>query len=250
MKTLRAMFSSKWILTTLIVFAGTALCARLGIWQLDRLEQRRTANAHFLAARAMPPLELAGVVTEDLTAEEFRDVTARGVYDFENQFVLRNQGNEGILGYHLVTPLVLADGSAILVNRGFIPAEGNAAPADWRKYDEPGEVAVSGIIRLGETEAGFGAAADPTLTPDQTRLDFWIIVNIERIASQVPYPLLPVFIQPNMDPADSESPIAYQYQYEVTEGPHLGYAGQWFTFATLLFLGYPIFYLPKQEKAS
>lgn len=247
MRVLRAMFSRKWILTTLIVFAGTALCARLGIWQLDRLDQRRMANAHFESVRAMPTLELAGATTEDLTAQEYRAVTARGVYDFEHQVALRNRDHDGVLGYHLLTPLVLGDGTAVLVERGFIPAEGNAAPADWRKYDQPGEVAVSGILHLGQTEPGFGAAADPALASGQTRLDFWIIVNLDRIAEQLPYPLLPVFIQPDMDPNDDEPPIAYQYQYEVTEGPHLGYAGQWFTFAALLFFGYPLFYLPRQD---
>ena len=247
MRVLHAMFSRKWILPTLIVFAGTALCARLGIWQLDRLDQRRTTNAHFESVRAMPTLELAGATTEDLTAQEYRAVTARGVYDFEHQVALRNRDHAGVLGYHLLTPLVLGDGTAVLVERGFIPAEGNAAPADWRKYDQPGEVAVSGILHLGQTEPGFGAATDPALAPGQTRLDFWIIVNLERIAEQLPYPLLPVFIQPDMDPNDEEPPIAYQYQYEVTEGPHLGYAGQRFTFAALLFFGYPLFYLPRQD---
>lgn len=246
MRVLRAMFSRKWILTTLFVFAGTALCVRLGIWQLDRLHQRRADNAHYEMARALPPLELTGAVSEDLTAQEYRDVTARGTYDFEHQVALRNQGLDGVLGYHLLTPLILSDGSAILVERGFIPAEGNAAPADWRKYDEPGEVAVSGILHLGQTEPGFWAASDPPPVVGQT-LDFWVIVNIPRIQLQVPYRLLPVFLQPNMDPADTTPPIAYQVQYEVTEGPHLGYAGQWFTFAALLFFGYPLFYLPRQD---
>ena len=248
MRILRAMFSRKWILTTLFVFAGTALCVRLGIWQLDRLSQRRANNAHFLEVRTLPPLELDSASGEDLTAQEFRDVTTHGEYDFTNQVALRNQANDGVLGYHLVTPLVLKDGTAIMVDRGFIPADGNSAPADWRKYDEPGEVAVSGIIRLGATEPGFWAASDPPETTPPTRLDFWVIVNLERLSKQIPYRLLPVYIEPNMDPSDVTPPIAYQLQYEVTEGPHLGYAGQWFTFATLLFLGYPLLYLPRQGK--
>jgi surfeit locus 1 family protein len=248
MKILRAMFSRKWILTTLFVFAGTALCVRLGIWQLDRLQQRRAGNTHYALVRAMPPLELDSALTEDLTTQEFRYVTARGMYDFSHQVALRNQANAGVLGYHLVTPLVLKDGTAILVDRGFIPAEGNAAPADWHKYDQPGEVTVSGIIRLGATEPGFLAASDPPENSPSTPLDFWIIVNLERLAKQIPYRLLPVYIEPNMNPSNTTPPIAYQLQYEVTEGPHLGYAGQWFTFAALLFFGYPFLYLPRQEK--
>jgi surfeit locus 1 family protein len=83
------------------------------------------------------------------------------------------------------------------------------------------------------------------LTPEQTRLDFWNIVNLERIQEQVSYPLLNVFVQPDVDPGDLEPPIPYQPEIELTEGPHLGYAGQWFTFATILVIGYP-FYLRKQ----
>ncbi len=55
---LRRMFSRRWLLTTLLVFLGTALCIRLGIWQLDRLEQRRAFNAQVTSMRAMPLLDL------------------------------------------------------------------------------------------------------------------------------------------------------------------------------------------------
>jgi cytochrome oxidase assembly protein ShyY1 len=55
-----------------------------------------------------------------------------------------------------------------------------------------------------------------------------------------------VYIQPNVDETDSEPPIAYQPVVELTEGSHFGYALQWFTFAVILFVGYP-FYLKKQE---
>ena len=52
------MFQRKWLLLTLLVFAGTALCIRLGIWQLDRLEQRRAFNAQYESARAQSVLDL------------------------------------------------------------------------------------------------------------------------------------------------------------------------------------------------
>ncbi len=62
----------------------------------------------------------------------------------------------------------------------------------------------------------------------------------------MPYPIYAVYIQPNIDPADETPPIPYQPEVELTEGPHIGYAFQWFTFATILFAGYP-FFLRKQE---
>ena len=247
MKILRAMFSRHWILTTLLVLAGGAVCVRLGIWQLDRLAQRRAFNAHVEAAWAADPLILNGQATEDLTAMEYRAVTLSGTYDFENQVALRNRYFQNVYGYHLLTPLLLDDGSAVLVERGWIPADGNDLPADWRKYDEPGRITVRGQIRLGQVKPEMGGVPDPTLAPGQVRLEFWNIVNLERIRKQVPYPLLDVFVQPDVDPNDIVPPIPYQPEIELTEGPHKGYAGQWFTFATLLVFGYP-FYLRYQLK--
>ncbi len=242
---LRAMFSRRWLLTTLLVLLGSLLCIRLGIWQLERLEQRRAFNAHVRAMWEAAPLTLTGQTSEDLTAMEYRAVTASGRYDFENQVALRNRYYQNQAGYHLLTPLLLDDGSAVLVERGWIPADGNATPADWRKYDSPGLVTIQGQIRLGQSKPDLGGAPDPALAPGQTRLDFWNIVNLERIRQQMPYPLLEVFIQPDADPTDTTPPIPFQPEIELTEGPHLGYAGQWFTFAAILVLGYP-FFLRKQ----
>ena len=241
----RVMFSSKWLLTTLLVLVGGGVCVRLGLWQLDRLEQRRAFNAHIQSMWAAPPLTLTGQPTDDLSAMEYRAISASGKYDFDNQAVLRNRYFQDTYGYHLLTPLVLEDGSAILVDRGWIPAEGNEAPADWRRYDQPGRVDIQGQIRLGQLKPDLGGVPDPTLAPGQTRLDFWNIVNLDRLNQQVPYPLLDVYLQPDPDPEDMEPPVPYQPEIEISEGPHLGYAGQWFTFATILVLGYP-FYLRKQ----
>ena len=247
MKLLRAIFSRQWMLATVLVLAGGALCVRLGIWQLDRLEGRRAFNAHVEAMWAAEPLTLNGKPAEDLTTMEYRAVTVSGTYDFENQVALRNRYFQDEYGYHLLTPLLLDDGSALLVDRGWIPADGNDAPADWRQYDQTGRVTVDGQIRLGQTKPDLGGVPDPTLAPDQTRLDFWNIVNLERIQEQVPYPLLDFFIQPNIDLDDVQPPIPYQPEIELTEGSHMGYAIQWFTYATILVLGYP-FYVRKQVK--
>lgn len=240
----RKMFSRSWIFTTILVILAALVCARLGIWQLDRLAQRRAFNAQVNAMRAMTALELPA--KDDLTKMDWRAVRVKGTYDFENQVAIRNQFNGNQPGYHLVTPLRLADGEAVLVDRGWIPSDGNTAPAGWRKYDQPGEVALSGIIRLSQTQPVFGGSSDPALTPGQTRLDFWIFVNTQRIAAQIPYPILPVYIQLDVDPKRTAPPIPFQPVLDLSEGPHQGYAYQWFTFSLLLLGGYP-FYLKKQE---
>lgn len=248
MNLVRYMLSRKWILTTLLVIAGAALCVRLGIWQLDRLAQRRAFNAHYLAVRAEPPLDLNQAGGQDLTSLEYRQARAEGRYDFESQVALRNQYNDSEYGYHLLTPLILSEGTALLVDRGWIPADGNGDPSGWRQYDVGGVVQVSGILRRGYPRAELGGVADPTLTPAQTRLDTWNAVNLDRIAKQLPFALLPVYLQLDPQAGDITPPIPFQPEIEITEGPHAGYAGQWFIFAALLFFGYPLFYLRRQEK--
>jgi surfeit locus 1 family protein len=243
---LKKMFSRAWLFTTLLAFAGTALCIRLGIWQLDRLDQRRAFNAQVISMRAAEILDLNQNVPADISSMEWRAVTVTGKYDFENQVVLRNQYLGDQYGFHLITPL-LFNGTAVLVDRGWIPADGNSAPSDWRKYDEAGQVNVTGQIRLGQDKPAFGGVADADFSPQQPRLDAWNNLNVMRISEQNPYPILPVYVQPNATENDFDPPIPSQPDVDLTEGSHFGYAVQWFIFATILFVGYP-FFLRKQDQ--
>jgi surfeit locus 1 family protein len=238
MNLLRKMFSKKWLVTTILVFIGTAVCIRLGIWQLDRLEQRRAFNTQVETMQNAEILDLNQSVPDDIESMEWRAVTVTGEYDFENQIALRNQYHETEYGYHLITPL-LFDGGVVLVNRGWIPAESN-----WRIYDETDEVTVSGKIRLGQGKPSLGGVED-ALPIDGTKLEVWNNLDVEKMSAQFSYPILNIFIQPTANENDSTLPIPYQPTIELTEGSHFGYAIQWFTFATILFLGYP-FYLGKQ----
>jgi surfeit locus 1 family protein len=251
------LFSRRWWFATLLVMAGTLVLIRLGIWQLDRLAQRRAFNVQVASMRAQPALDLNQEQPGNIQDMEWRPVQSRGEYDFANQVAVRNQYHEGQSGYHLLTPLrfdgTLSDSSiasgstplAVLVDRGWIPADGNSAPDDWRKYDETGEVKVTGQIRLGRDKPAFGGVAD-ALPEDGSKLMIWNNADLVQIARQIPYPILPVYIQPNPDPVDPDPPVPFQPELDLTEGPHFGYAMQWFTFAALLFFGYPG-YVRKQE---
>lgn len=246
------MFQRKWLLATLLVVAGAAVCIRLGIWQLDRLDQRRAFNHQVQSMRAMSALDLNREMPEDISKMEWRAVRVEGKYDFENQVALRNQYHGSQYGYHLLTPLLFdySSGSgvaqhAILVDRGWIPANGNSTPEDWQKYNETGEIKLSGQIRLGQVKPRIGGVAD-VLPADGSKLPIWNNADLEHITQQLPYAALPVYIQPDVDENDTMPPIPYQPTIELTEGPHFGYALQWFTFATILLVGYP-FFLRKQE---
>ena len=239
------LFSRQWWLATVLVIAAAAVMIRLGIWQLDRLDQRRAFNAQVDLARGQPVLDLnhAGADT-DLTQLEWRAVQYSGEYDFANQVAIRNQYYAGEYGYHLMTPL-RSDGTAVLVDRGWIPADGNSAAANWREYDASGEVQVTGQIRLGQGKPAFGGIEDP-VPADGSKLEIWNNADVEKIALQLPYAILAVYIQEQPDPADEQPPIPFQPEIELTEGPHFGYAMQWFIFASILSIGYP-FFVRKQE---
>jgi surfeit locus 1 family protein len=238
------MFVRKWLFATALVFLGAAVCIRLGIWQLDRLDQRRAFNAQVETMRALPALDLNGDDIDSIGTMEWRAVTVLGEYDFENQVAIRNRYHGNEVGYHLLTPLRFS-GAAVLVDRGWVPADGNSKPEDWHKYDEPGMVTVTGQIRLGQGKPAFGGVADAP-PADGSPLWVWNNGDLEKIALQMPYPILKVYIQLDADPDDEVPPIPYQPVLELTEGSHFGYALQWFAFATILFAGYP-FYLRKQE---
>ncbi len=131
------------------------------------------------------------------------------------------------------------------MDRGWIPEE-DAAPASWASYNETGTVTVEGVLRASQSKPDFGRRSDPIPAPGTGRLDIWNFANIQGIAQQAPYPLLPVYIQQAPDAAWSRLPERSQPTLDLSEGPHQSYAIQWFTFAVLLGLGYP-FFIRRQE---
>lgn len=245
-RTLRLLFSRQWWWTTLLVIAAIGVMVRLGKWQLDRLAQRRAFNARVNAQLAQPRLDLSGDMPAGaLTEMEYRSATATGKYDFSQQVALRNQAWENRAGVHLITPLVIAGTDrAVLVDRGWIPLE-DSAPENWDEFAEPGIATVAGVIRLSRSRPNFGGLPDP-----EGRLTEWNSVNIERIAQQVSYPLLPIYIQQAPDPAWSGLPYRSRPDLDLSEGSHLGYAIQWFLFATVLAIGYPRFVRQNSRPAT
>ena len=243
------MFTRRWRVTTFLVLIGIGVTIRLGIWQMDRYHQNKSFTDHLAAMQADLPLRLSGGKQPDgITGMEFRPVQATGTYDFEHQIAVRNQvwqqswGNE--MGYILITPLVLKDGSAVLVDRGWIPLQDNT-PVSWRKYDVPGLVTVGGIIRL-PAKPEMGGPADPALAPGQTSMDFWNLINLDRLQSQIPYPILPIYIEQGPESGDSGLPYRALAIPDLTPADtNAGFATMWFGFTLLLIFGYPL-YLRRQ----
>jgi len=244
---LERFFSRRWWKTTLLVLAAVAVMIRLGIWQLDRLEQRRAFNDRVAIQMAEDPLLLSGKAIEsDLYSMEYRSVIVHGEYDLDHQVVLRNQDWQGRLGVHVLTPLMIDGGrSAVLVDRGWIPYEDFTA-GKLDLYDVPGQTQIEGVIRRSQSKPAIGGRADQVPGPGEAPLVAWNWINIGEISQQIPYPLIPVYVTALPGSGPQQLPYRSNLELDLSEGPHLGYAFQWFIFAAILGIGYPI-YIRREE---
>jgi surfeit locus 1 family protein len=234
---LRALFGRKGWWVTLLVLGVMALFVRLGFWQLDRLEQRRAANAALVAALAAPPLELTDApLSGDLENLKDRQVVAQGVFDFEEQIVLLVQNWQGRPGVHLVAPLVVDSGeTAVLVDRGWIP-EADYKAGDLSRFDEVGEVTVNGFVTLSQTLSRQNNARPVTPQDEVYRVD------IDAIRPQLPYDVYPFYVtQAPAIEGNVAPPFRAEREIDLSEGPHLSYAIQWFIFCLLSGVLYVVF---------
>jgi len=207
-----------------VFFALAALvCTRLGIWQVDRLRERRAANAVALQARAAPPVRLDPVTTGDSSLIE-RYVLAAGRYDHAHDVVVRGRAYQGAPGVEIATPLVFEGGrTAVLVNRGFVPAP-DAASVATDSLREPGVVTVKGLAQV--LPSGSGA---PLERPGDTT---WARLDLEALGHRMPYTLSPIYIRQLPDSALPRFPRRLDPP-PIGDGPHLSYAIQWFSFAVM-----------------
>lgn len=202
----------------------------LGVWQLDRAEQRHTELAERAAAIESPVVSL-NVTATTLASHEYRRVIAAGVYDETRQFLLDNQVKDRVAGYRWIVPLQLEGrDQAVLVDRGFIPL-GDSRDEFPELRIESLEQTVTGLvgrgpgvgIRLGET----------TDNPDEwpRRVQYF---DMPYFQSQTPYPLADhLLIEGSLDLApriERTGRDAWRF------GPerHEGYAFQWFSMAMAL----------------
>lgn len=197
--------------------------ARLGVWQLSRLRERRAANVRIAAGRAAPPATLPPVPA-DVAGLAERRIVARGRYDHAHDIVIRGDVLQGVPGVRIVTPLLLAEGGpAVLVARGFLPAS-DAVTVDLRGSQEPGEQTVRGIglpVPVGQGEP-----------IEHGRQATWRRLDLAALRRRLPYAVLPVYINQSPDSTLPRFPRREELP-SMDEGPHLSYAVQWFLFAAM-----------------
>ena len=230
-----------WIFSHVFVAACVVIFILCAFWQLSRLSQRKDANALIRARETSQPVPLGSLLPVDATPDQskpisYRKVTVTGHYDTDNQVLIRNRTRgSSDPGWWLMTPLITADGSAVAINRGWVPyaIDENGPLTDYAPPS--GTVTVTGLVFPTQNrQSGPTDAADGTLRTLSR-------VDLVRYAHQLDYPLYPVYVNlATSDPAQSGALPDPVPPPTLDEGPHLDYAGQWFIFATLTIIVYPL----------
>jgi surfeit locus 1 family protein len=235
-----------WIVSHVFVLSMVVLMISLGFWQLRRLDERQTYNATVESRQDIAPVpvdelfpEGPGTSPAEVEDGEFRMVTLTGTYAVDQQVLVRNRTNQGIPGYWVLTPLVLADGSAVPVNRGWVPFATTEPEGPWSQYDPPAsQVSVLGMVQEPQVRST-GLVGGPT-DAAEGRLSTLSRVDVGRLQQQVDEQLWPIFVNLRaQEPAQGDLPVPVPPP-ELGEGNHLSYAGQWFIFATLTLIVYPL----------
>lgn len=242
----RFLLKPRWILSHIFVILVVVTMINLGFWQLGRLDERKSSNAVVTAAMKSQPQPLASVLpdgtastSEQVKAADYQPVYVTGVYRADEQVLITNRTNNGSPGYWVVTPLVLADGSAIAVNRGWVPYS-YTADGPWEDFAPPkGTVTVQGLLRPSQVRETDGLVSSPKDAEDGT-LRVLARLDVGRLAQQVDERLMPGYLSLRVqDPAQGDLPVPVPLP-ELSQGPHLGYAMQWFAFSLLTIIVYPL----------
>ncbi len=217
------------LLTGLLVVAVAAVCVRLGFWQISRWHEKQRLNAGQRAALAAAPLE-RGRHPAPLAAVRGRRLRLRGRFDETRQVLLAGRPHAGSPGVHVVTPLVLAGGSAVLVDRGWLYAA-DAATARPQDLSEPGEREVTGLAEPLARGGRGGrlvrlAASGPTLWSGR-------VLDPDSLAPRFPYPLAGYVVRQLPGAGVPAQPLRLPPQ-PYDETMHVSYAIQWFLFAAIL----------------
>ncbi|MDH6216042.1 SURF1 family cytochrome oxidase biogenesis protein [Streptomyces pseudovenezuelae] len=233
----RFLMTRQWVILTLIALLLIPTMIRLGIWQMHRYEMRTARNDLVSEALHAEPVPVERVTTAGhavTRTEKYRTVTATGTFDTADEVVVRRRTNsDDEVGFHVLTPFVLTDGKVLLVNRGWIPA--NGIQTAYPKVPAPpkGHVTIKGRLMADETTAASGIK-DLKGLPDRQIM----LINSEEQARRLGKEVLGGYIQQTApepkggspeqisDPGSEDAPLNYAYMI------------QWWLFAAAVPVGW------------
>jgi surfeit locus 1 family protein len=217
------------LVVLLAALLGAALTARLGFWQLSRAAEKERMQAALEARGAAPPLaaaELAGS-PEQAAAQHYRSIRLQGRWIGGRTVFLDNRPMDGRAGFYVVTPLALEDGSAVLVQRGWVPRDATDRTRVPVLASPEGVVRVEGRIapppsRLYE----LGAEAQGAIRQN---------LDLDAFAGETGLRLRPLSVQQTDDAGDADDGLLRRWPAPAIDvHKHYGYAFQWFALAALI----------------
>ena len=214
-------------LTLLATLAGIALAARLGMWQLDRADQKIALQTSLEARSREPALDGSSLARSPLAAEaqHHRRVSLRGRWLADRTVFLDNRQMDGKVGFFVVTPLALAPASGVvLVQRGWAPRNFTARSELPPVSTPEGSVVVDGIVAPAPSRLfEFGDAASG---PIRQNLD------IASFARDTGLDLLPLSVLQVDAPGSTADGLLRRWPAPAADvQKHYGYAFQWFALA-------------------
>lgn len=238
----RFLLTPRWLGLLAATLAAAAVMVMLGNWQLSRYRERSAVNARIDAAARVAPRPLTDVLPAPGAAPGtagpppdpatvWTRATVTGRYDSGNLVLVRNRTVNGRVGFEVVTPLVLGDGTAVLVDRGWVPPAAGGATAQPTVPPTPdGPVTVVGRVRMSESRAGEVGRREGRI---ETRR-----IAVPQIAGKLPYPTYGGYLlldqqDPPADPAFAAVPIVHENDWQ-----NGGYVVQWWIFAGMAVAGF------------
>jgi surfeit locus 1 family protein len=203
----------------LVLLAATV---SLGNWQRHRAEEKESLRAQYDVAANAPRTQLAANAT-DASALRFHRVRATGEFDAGAQLLIDNKVHAGQPGYHVVTPLKMAGGGVVLVDRGWVAA----GP---RRSELPQAPPPAGIVTV-EGRANIPPARYLELHADKVPGPVWQNLDITRIAAASGLPLLPYIVEQTEGPSDGLVREWPAPDFGIEQ--HRSYMVQWYSFGLL-----------------
>lgn len=230
MRSLRFLLTRRWLLFALVVVLLCYATWWLGQWQFHRLADRKESNGIVRTNEDRAPEPVADVLTPGGTVsdeDEWRVVTATGTYDTDNTVVVRYRTRGGASGVDAVVPLVTGDGTALLVDRGWLATD-NAGTSPVDLPEPPaGEVTVEGWVRADATGDSIAVEDHSTRA-----------ISSATIGPAIGQPVFGGFVELKSEdgqPAEGLEPVELP---ELNNGPHFFYGLQWWFFGLLAIVGF------------
>ncbi len=227
----RFLLRPKWIAFHLLCIAVIAGMVWAAFWQLRRYHEHEQFKQEVNARTNAQVVPFASLIGTGSPADlQWRRVQVTGTFVPDRQFEVVNIGQDGASGHDAVNGLQLADGSVLVVNRGF------AVGADTLPAPPSGEVTMVGRIRTSQSPGLGQATDDGTQHLTQIRR-----VDLTALRQQFTQTVQPVFLdwmeyQPVPAVSDGLAPVAFP---DLDGGPpHLSYTVQWFIFSIAVIVGW------------